>query len=254
VPVAQQGIRNLLRTASEGLPGPFAFAIPAAAIHFRRTERLVLCGITTASCAPKLLVMESLDEESAAPSARKEHTHSEILTRAARIIRRAGYAGTPVADGMGAAGLTHDGFYAHFASKEDLLAQATDAAGEQSLARLAAIVYHGPKEMRYHRLVETLLADAHCRNIESGCLLAALATELPRQSAKVRSAASRHVAKLVDLIARTRPEGGPAAEEAALAALSAMLGALVIARAVDDPKVARRVLQATRRQMLGGQG
>ena len=77
-------------------------------------------------------------------SSRKEATHDRIVEAAGRAIRRSGYDGTGVADIMKAAGLTHGGFYAHFASREAMLAEAADRAGAESVAAAAGIAAAAP--------------------------------------------------------------------------------------------------------------
>src|SRR5512133_2051012 len=81
-----------------------------------------------------------------ATQSRKEVTHDRIVEVAARAIRRSGYAGTGVADIMKEAGLTHGGLYAHFASREALLAEAADRAGAESVAALARIAAAAPPQ------------------------------------------------------------------------------------------------------------
>src|SRR5437762_13885168 len=79
---------------------------------------------------------------------RKEFTHERIVEAAARAIRRSGYDGTSVADIMKEAGLTHGGFYAHFASREAMLAEAADRAGAEAVAAAARVAATAPPEDR----------------------------------------------------------------------------------------------------------
>jgi AcrR family transcriptional regulator len=172
-----------------------------------------------------------------APS-RKEATHERIVEAAARAIRRSGYSGTGVADIMKEAGLTHGGFYAHFDSREAMLAEAADRAGAESVATLERISAAAPAENALQALMRAYLSKEHLEAVESGCPMAALGSEMPRQTPQVRRAATRRIKEAIDLVARQFPEWGkPAAHEQALATLSTMVGALVLARAVDDPKL-----------------
>jgi TetR/AcrR family transcriptional repressor of nem operon len=169
---------------------------------------------------------------------RKEATHERIVEAAARAIRRSGYRGTGVADIMKDAGLTHGGFYAHFESREAMLAEAADRAGAESVATLERVSRAAPPEKALQALMRAYLSKEHLEGIESGCPMAALGSEMPRQAPEVRRAATRRIKEAIDLVARQLPDWGkPGAHEKALVTLSTMLGALVLARAVDDPKL-----------------
>jgi AcrR family transcriptional regulator len=169
---------------------------------------------------------------------RKEATHERIVEAAARAIRRSGYRGTGVADIMKDAGLTHGGFYAHFESREAMLAEAADRAGAESVATLERIAAGAPPEKALETLMRAYLSKEHLQSVESGCPMAALGSEMPRQAPEVRRAATRRIKEAIDLVARQLPEWGkPGAHEQALATLSTMVGAMVLARAVDDPKL-----------------
>lgn len=172
------------------------------------------------------------------PSRSKEATHERIVDVAARAIRRSGYHGTGVADIMKAAGLTHGGFYAHFPSRDALLAEAADRAGFESvqlLQRLAAGA-SGPQGLR--SMIEGYLSKGHLESVETGCHIAALGTEMPRQAPEVRHAATLRLKEMIDLVTRQSPDWGePGAHERALVTIATMVGTLVLARAVDDPKL-----------------
>ncbi|MCE3602448.1 TetR/AcrR family transcriptional regulator [Massilia sp. P8910] len=177
-------------------------------------------------------------------SGRKEATHERIVEVASRAIRRSGYAGTGVADIMKEAGLTHGGFYAHFDSRDALLAEAADRAGADAVALSARIAAAAPPGQGIRALVEAYLSPQHLEAIEQGCPVAALCSEMPRQAPEVRHAATRHIKEMVDLIARQSPAWGqPGAHEQALMALATMIGSLTLARAVDDPLLAESFLQ-----------
>jgi TetR/AcrR family transcriptional regulator, transcriptional repressor for nem operon len=169
---------------------------------------------------------------------RKEATHERILHAAARAIRRSGYSGTGVADIMKDAGLTHGGFYAHFESREAMLAEAADRAGAESVATLERIAADAPPEKALQTLIRGYLSKEHLERPESGCPMAALGSEMPRQAPEVRRAATRRIKEAIDVVARQLPEWGkPGAHEQALATLSTLVGAMVLARAVDDTKL-----------------
>lgn len=176
---------------------------------------------------------------------RKDATHERIVEAAARAIRRSGYGGTGVADIMKEAGLTHGGFYAHFASREAMLAEAADRAGADGLAAVARTAASAPPQRALHALVEAYLSKAHVDAVETGCAIAALGSEMPRQAPEVRRAATRRIKEMIDLVARQSPDWGePGAHERALVTIATMVGALVLARAVDDTRLSDAVREA----------
>ena len=166
----------------------------------------------------------------------KEATHDRIVDAAARAIRRSGYNGTGVADIMKAAGLTHGGFYAHFPSREAMLAEAADRAGSESVAMMERIAAKLPQQQALPAMLQAYLSKEHLEGIETGCATAALGSEMPRQTPEVRRAATRRIKEMIDLVARHSPDWGqPGAHERALVTVATMVGALMLARAVDEP-------------------
>src|SRR5262245_53844476 len=95
------------------------------------------------------------------PTSRKEETRERILRAAARAIRKHGYEGVGVADVMKDAGLTHGGFYAHFASRDELLAAAVDHAGAESTEALSRVVARARPGEELMTLVDWYLDDRH---------------------------------------------------------------------------------------------
>ena len=168
----------------------------------------------------------------------KDITHERIVDAAARAIRRSGYNGTGVADIMKDAGLTHGGFYAHFASRDAMLAEAADRAGSEAVLLMERVAATVPAQDALQAMMQAYLSEAHAKTIETGCATAALASEMPRQAPEIRRAATRRIREMIDLVARHQPDWGqPRAHEHALVAVSTMVGALVLARAVDDAKL-----------------
>lgn len=171
-----------------------------------------------------------------APS-RKEVTHERIVGAAARAIRRSGYDGTGVADIMKQVGLTHGGFYAHFASRQAMLAEAADRAGAESVATLTRVAAAAPPQEALRSMIRAYLSKEHVASPETGCPVAALGSETPRQAARVRRAATRRIKEMIDLVGRYSPHP--------LATVATMVGALVLARAVDDPKLSEALREAS---------
>jgi AcrR family transcriptional regulator len=181
-----------------------------------------------------------------ARTAAKEASHERIVSAAAKAIRRSGYDGTGVADIMKEAGLTHGAFYAHFESREAMLAEAADRAGAEANALAAGVIASVPPEQALQALAQVYLSKEHLASIETGCPNSALGSEMPRQSPEVRLAATRRIKEMVDLIARQYPDWGqPSAHERALVTVATMVGTLVMARAVDDPALSDAWCNAT---------
>ena len=188
--------------------------------------------------------MSSATSRQLAPS-RKEATHERIVETAARAIRRGGYRGAGVADIMKEAGLTHGGFYAHFESREGMLAEAADRAGADTVAFLAGVAAAAPPKQELDAMLRAYLSKEHVESVETGCAVAALGSEMPRQAPKVRRAATHRIKEMIDLVARQLPDWGrPGAHERALVTVATALGALILARAVDDPKLSDAVRRA----------
>lgn len=179
-------------------------------------------------------------------TAAKEASHERIVNAAAKAIRRSGYDGTGVADIMKEAGLTHGAFYAHFESREAMLAEAADRAGAEANALAASILGAVPSDQALQALIQVYLSKEHLMNIETGCPNSALCSEMPRQSPEVRLAATRRIKEMVDLIARQFPDWGQTvAYERALVTMATLVGTLVLSRAVDDAALSEAWCGAT---------
>lgn len=182
--------------------------------------------------------------KNAAPT-RKELSHERIVDAAARAIRRNGFAGAGVAEIMKDAGLTHGGFYSHFPSREAMLAEAADRAGAATVGLAESAAAAAPDDQALEAMLGAYLSQQHVSHPESGCPMAALSSELSRQAPEVRRAATRRMKEMVDVVARRLPSWGtPDAHERALFLVATMVGAVSLARAVDDPSLADRLCKA----------
>jgi TetR/AcrR family transcriptional regulator, transcriptional repressor for nem operon len=181
---------------------------------------------------------------------RKQLSHDRIVDAAARAIRRAGFHGVGVADIMKEAGLTHGGFYAHFASRDALLAEALERAGRESAARMAKGCAQrqakGASPLR--ALVEGYLSEQHLASAESGCPVAALASEIPRQAPEVRQAAAQRVRSLLARVQAALLADAPADSAAVIA--GELVGTLQLARALGDNAQGKAMLAAARHHLL----
>ena len=168
-----------------------------------------------------------------------------IVEVAAELFREHGFDGIGLADLMKKAGLTHGGFYGHFRSKEDLAAEAAARALSKSRETLSAVA-DGAKGDPLAALVSAYLSERHIKERGAGCAFAALGSDAPRHGKPLRSVFRKgvedYLAILADLVSgRTKAEK----RKKAMAALSGMVGALVLARAVDDADLTKEILAAT---------
>ena len=186
---------------------------------------------------------------------KKEETRERILRAAARAIRKHGYEGVGVANVMKEVGLTHGGFYAHFDSRDALLAAAADQAGAESIEYLARAIAAAKPGQELMALVDTYLSDGHVAAPEQGCAIAAAGSEVPRQQAEVRRVASRRIKDMIGLIERQfREWGKSAAHDKAMGIAATLVGTLVLARAVDDDQLSTRIRKAAREMIRAAAG
>ena len=181
---------------------------------------------------------------------RKQLSHDRIVEAASRSMRRNGYAGVGVAEVMREAGLTHGGFYAHFASRDALLVEAIEHAGRGSAKQIAGVMEASVERgiSPFRALVESYLADETLATPESGCQVAALCGEIPRQSAAVRKASGVSARGLVRLVERTLAPAVPSAHAAVVAAT--LIGSLQLARASATPVQGRSLLANARAALI----
>ncbi|WP_440221782.1 TetR/AcrR family transcriptional regulator [Dokdonella sp. MW10] len=180
-----------------------------------------------------------------------ERNRERIVDTASTLFREHGFDGIGVADLMKAAGLTHGGFYGHFESKDDLAAQSCAHAFAGSIERWRHVAARTPQADALRALVERYLDARHRDAPAKGCVLAALAAEAPRQGAGVRRVFADGVRALLGVLEKAVPGRIRATRRRrALATLSGMVGAIVLARAVDDAALADEILEATRESLL----
>jgi TetR/AcrR family transcriptional regulator, transcriptional repressor for nem operon len=169
-----------------------------------------------------------------------------ILDAAAQLFRERGFEGIGVADLMKEAGLTHGGFYGHFSSKDDLIAQAS----ARELTRSLALWSKAAEEASGDRLAAIAgiyLTSTHRDNPGTGCVLAALGPDVSRQGPPVRSAVTDYVRSTVDLLTKLVPGKFKAARrQKAISTYATLVGAMVLARAVDDRALSQEILDAGR--------
>jgi TetR/AcrR family transcriptional regulator, transcriptional repressor for nem operon len=174
---------------------------------------------------------------------RKTQTRARILEAAGALFRSHGIDAVGVDAIMHAAGLTHGGFYAHFASKEALVAEVSAASLARSADRWERISQEGDRDAALARIVESYLDPAHVAAAERGCVLATLGPEIARRG-EVRTAITVSIRRMASALTRCLPRGS---RQRALATLSGMVGAVVLARLTDDPDLASEFLAAARK-------
>jgi len=174
-----------------------------------------------------------------------------IVQVAAKLFRERGFDGVGVADLMKAAGLTHGGFYGHFASKEDLAAEACGRALDRSLQIWSSEVEKAPDEA-FSKIINNYLSEAHRNGPGSGCLVAALGSDVGRQTPPIQRVVTEGIHGLLGELMRLVPgKSKSARRRQALSDFAAMVGAVTIARAVDDPELSRDVLHAVASSLSG---
>lgn len=181
---------------------------------------------------------------------RRRQSHERILDAAARALYRGGVAGVGVAEVMRQAGLTHGGFYAHFASRDALLTEALERAGRQSAdqmrERIEAHIRAGATPLR--ALVEEYLSDRHMDADDGGCPVAALAAEAARSAEVLRAVAARQVRALVGLVRHALGPGQPG--DGAVTIAATMSGALQMARVLGKEGGGPAILRDCREALL----
>jgi TetR/AcrR family transcriptional repressor of nem operon len=172
---------------------------------------------------------------------------TRILTEAARLFRERGLSGVGVDALTEAAGLSHGSLYSRFGSKERLMQEALGhALSTSALARVPED--GGPAVLA--AAVERYLALSHRDAPGQGCAVAALGCEMPRQSNALRQVFTDNIRERMERLSTCLPEGGKRAEDRVLAMLAGLVGAMVLARAVDDRELSDRILAATKAELL----
>lgn len=186
----------------------------------------------------------------------KIKTHDRIVRTASKRFREKGLAGVAIADLMKEIGLTVGGFYKHFDSRDDLVAESVKAATGPLQKQLLA-AESGEAALTYGSLVDSYLSEAHRDHPGTGCPVSALACDIARGSKHIRSLLTEKVKSSLELFANLLPPEDSAARPKAILTVSALLGALELARAVSDQTLSDEILESTRealRQVVSGEG
>lgn len=186
-------------------------------------------------------------------SREKAAEHRErIIEAAGALFREKGFGGIGVADIMKAADMTHGGFYGHFASKDDLVAQACRRAMAVAITnweKTAASEANNP----FAALLTRYLSPRHRDDPARGCVFAALGADAARSGSLVHDAFADGLEPLIALLAESAPGGSKAVRRRkAVAAMAGLVGALLLARAIGKRDLSDEILEATRRELLDG--
>jgi TetR/AcrR family transcriptional repressor of nem operon len=180
--------------------------------------------------------------------AQAEQNRERILDSAAQLFRERGVDGVGLNELMQAAGLTRGGFYGHFESKEDLVAQASRRALAGNVQQRRKVADKGLAPW-----VKSYLSDLHCRHVGEGCGLTALAADAARGPQAMREAFGEGVEEFVQTLLPLMPGTSPAQRrEQALARVATLVGALLLGRAVADGAQSAELRAAAQKAVLSG--
>jgi TetR/AcrR family transcriptional repressor of nem operon len=164
--------------------------------------------------------------------------HERIVKEASRLFRERGFENVTVGEVMKAAGLTHGAFYAHFDSKEELKRAAITHGQELAIDRARS---SGATEKGRRAYAERYLSLRHRDNPGGGCTMAALAQEVARSSPEIRRASEHGLEGILSAHGADREEG--------IFRTAALLGAVVLARSVQDPHFSKEILDSVRNKL-----
>ena len=177
----------------------------------------------------------------------KQETHQRIVETAADEFRAHGFEGVGIAKLMGILNLTHGGFYAHFADKENLVAEASAFALAESLERMLSALEAGG----FPALLDFYLSEAHRDNPAEGCPLPALTAEVARRAPLSREAFTAKLAEVFDAVAEKMPgRTNQRKREKVYFLFSSLVGAVALARAVSDSFLSKTILESAQENLL----
>jgi TetR/AcrR family transcriptional regulator, transcriptional repressor for nem operon len=174
----------------------------------------------------------------------------DILTAATHLFREHGIHATGVDAITREAGLTHGGLYSQFGSKEAIAVEAVRFAMARSKHLWQRAAEREPGGKAFRTIVEGYLSRAHRDDPSQGCIIAALGADIARQPRSVREAFTKELRDAFELLARLIPGDDPSRRsDDAIAAFSSLVGALILARAVNDKPLSERILQTTAKRI-----
>lgn len=185
----------------------------------------------------------------------KLDTRRKIVEAAARQFRERGLDAVSVADVMSAAGLTHGGFYAHFDSKDELIAEALQSGRGGSAEKLRTVAAEAAPGQALAAMVASYLSTGHRARQAQGCVLAALGPEAGRHTPTARHVLAERSRDLAGaFLPYLHGRSGQAKEDEALAVTACLVGGMILSRLEEDGAAGERVLAACRSFVLNGVG
>ncbi|WP_397453138.1 TetR/AcrR family transcriptional regulator [Pseudomonas sp. NA-150] len=177
------------------------------------------------------------------PAEETAEKHQRILEQASILFRERGFSGVSVSEVMQATGLTHGAFYNHFESKDDLIAKSLGDASSKALASMKE-AEQTPETMQQY--IQDYLTEWHRDDPGTGCLMTALASEVAREPS-VQPSFTRHLkgvlASMTAPFAKSKKRN---VRRDAIHKISSMVGAIILARATDDPALSEEILTQVR--------
>ena len=189
--------------------------------------------------------------------AEKDESHARIVRTAAARFREVGLEGMSVADLMQEAGLTHGGFYRHFASRDELVAEAVEVALAEGSKGAFDAHASGRLEPRtlLHALIDWYLGTAHRDQLATSCAVSSLAADVSRSNPRARRAYTRQVEAYLELFTVLIGGADPVAARArAISIWAVLVGAVSMARAVNDEALSRDILATAAANLKAGLG
>ena len=174
--------------------------------------------------------------------------HDDIISQTAKMLRQRGIGGTSLADLMAAAGLTHGGFYKHFASKDVLVAEATERIFAEINARFEARVHSQGAKAALKAYVTEYLMMSHVRRPELGCPIPSFGPDVGREDEVIRATFTDGMKTTLSLVSDGLSCPQSERRGKAIELLSLLTGAVLMARAIDDAKLVNEIIASTRKR------
>ncbi|MFG0216535.1 TetR/AcrR family transcriptional regulator, partial [Brevibacillus porteri] len=172
----------------------------------------------------------------------KMKVREKIVGSAADAFRKNGIKEVSVPQIMKGAGLTHGGFYAHFANKDQLVAEACRKAIEETIALLQSATDHKADDSKIQTVIDYYLSTTHRDKLEKSCILPTLSSEISRSSEDIRETFTEEVTRFISFISGMVGNN----DQKSMAIISALVGSLLLARSVDDPELSQNILDASK--------
>lgn len=186
------------------------------------------------------------------PQTHKQRVREKIVGSAAEAFRKNGIKEVSVPQIMKGAGLTHGGFYAHFANKDQLVAEACHKAIEETIALLQNATDQRADDSKIQTVIDYYLSTTHRDNLEKSCILPTLSSEISRSTEEVKQTFTEEVTRFISFVSGMIGNN----DQKSMAIISAMVGSLLLARSVNDAELSQNILDASKqyaKELVSGQ-